>query len=125
MKVIDWYPTLNIFLKEIKIRNGVPLGCMFRPTNAQGKSVYDNFIDEYVDKAPLVVHAFTSDAAELRTYTVRFTSGNMFAEANMVAHEAESNSGFDLMALKYHYEGIGVNAVNTVQADNALKKLFY
>ena len=59
-----------------------------RPTSVQEKYVYDNFIDEYVDKAPLVRQAFTTDTEEVHTYIVRFASGNTVAEAKMVAYVA-------------------------------------
>ena len=54
MKFIDWYPTLINFLRAIPGRNGVPLSYLCRPTKVQVKAVYNDFIDEYVDKAPLV-----------------------------------------------------------------------
>ena len=54
----------------------------------QAKSVYDNFIDEYVYKGQLVGQAFTTDAGEVHTYIVRFTSGNTVVESKMVAHAA-------------------------------------
>ena len=91
----------------------------------QAKAVYEDFIDAYVDKAPLVGKAFTTDAAELQTYIVRFTSGNKVAEAKMVDHVAENNGLLDFMALKDYYEVDGVHAVNAVQSDKVLNHLFY
>ena len=76
MKWIDWYPTLINFLRSITGRNVIPFSYMCRPTNVQAKSVYNNFINEYVDKVPMVGQAFTTDVAEVHTYIVRFTSGN-------------------------------------------------
>ena len=43
----------------------------------------------------------------------------------MVAYSAENNGQLDFMALKYHYEGVGVHAVNAVQTDKVLESLFY
>ena len=62
MKWIDWYPTLIDFLREIPGRSGVPFSYLCRPTKVQAKSVYNDFIDEYVDKAPIVGQAFTTYA---------------------------------------------------------------
>ena len=73
-------------MRGILVRNEVPLSYLCRPTNVQAKTVYENSIDEYVDKAPLVVQAFTTDAAEVHTYIVRFISGNKVSEAKMVGH---------------------------------------
>ena len=43
----------------------------------------------------------------------------------MVAHAAENNGSLDFMALKDHYVGVGVHALNAVQADKVLNILFY
>ena len=124
IKWFDRYPTLINFLREIPGRIGVPLSYLCRPTNVQAKAAYEDFIDEYVDKASLVGQVFTTDAAEVRTYIFRFTSGNTVAEAKMIANAVESNGRIDFMALKDHYEGAGVNAVNVVQDDKVLNAFF-
>ena len=43
----------------------------------------------------------------------------------MDSHAAESNGTLAFMALKGHYEGLGVHAVNVVQADKVLNDLFH
>ena len=75
-------------MRAIPGRNEAPLSYICRPTNVQAKTVYDDFIDEYAEKATLVGHAFTTDAAEVHTYIVNSTSGNTVTEANMVDHAA-------------------------------------
>ena len=57
----------------------------------KSKTFNDDFIDEYVDKAPLFGQAFTTDTAEVNTYIVSLKSGNTVVEAKMVAHAAEKN----------------------------------
>ena len=111
-------------MREIPESNGVPLSYLCRPTNVQAKTVYDHFIEEYVYKATLFGQVFPTDAAEIHTYSVRFTSGNTVAEAKMVAHAAENNGCLDFMALKDHYKVVGVHTVNTVQADKLLGSFF-
>ena len=101
------------------------MGYLCRPANVQKKSVYEYFNDEYMEKAPLVGQAFTTDEVEVHIYIVSFTSENMFAEANMVACAAENNGYIDNIALKDHYKGVGVHAVNAVQADKVLNDLFH
>ena len=86
MKWIDWYPTLINLLRENIGKNGVPLSYLCIPTNVKVKAVYNNFVDEYNENTPLVGQAFTTDAVEVHTYIVRFTSGNTVTEAKMVAH---------------------------------------
>ena len=78
-----------------------------------------------MDKAPLVGQAFMNDEAEVHTYIFRFTSGNTVAEAKMFAHASENNGRLCFMSLKDNYEGVGVHAVNAVQADKVLNDLFY
>ena len=95
-----------------------------RSTKLQAKTFYEYFIDEYVEKAPLVGNEPTNDVAELHTYIGRFTAGNTVAEAKMIANAVESNGRIDFMALKDHYEGAGVNAVNVVQDDKVLNAFF-
>ena len=90
----------------------------------QAKDVYNNLIDEYVDKAALVGQAFTTDASEVYNYIVRFTSVNTAAEAKIFAHAAENNGRVDLMALKDIYEVVGVHVINPVQADKLLTIFF-
>ena len=42
----------------------------------------------------------------------------------MVAHTAENTGRLDFMALKDHYEGVGVHAVFLVQANKVLRYFF-
>ena len=51
IKWIDWYPTLINSLREIPVRNGVPLSYLCRPTKMQAITIYNDFIDKYVDRA--------------------------------------------------------------------------
>ena len=91
----------------------------------QAKSFYDHLIDEYVDKAPLVVQSITTDAEEVHTYIVSFTSGNTVVDSKMVDYASENNGRLDLMALKDHSEGVGVHTVNAVQADKVLRNFLF
>ena len=124
MKWIECYPTLINFLREIPRRNGVSVSYLCIPINVQAKSVYKNFIDKYVDKTPLVGQEFTTDAAEVHTYIVRFTSSNTVTETKMLAHGAENDGRLYLISLKDHYKGVGVNEVNEVQADKVMSNFF-
>ena len=90
-------------MRSIPGRNGVPLIYLCIPTNVQEKAVYNDFIYEYIDKAPLVGQALTTDAAEVHTSIFRFNSGNTVVEANMVAHAAENNGRPECIALMDHY----------------------
>ena len=91
----------------------------------QANSAYNNFIDEYVDKARQIRTAFTTDTTEVHTYIFMFASGNKVTEAKIVADSAKNNGRLDFIAVEYHYEGIGVQEVNVLQAHKVLNYLFY
>ena len=42
----------------------------------------------------------------------------------MVAYSVENTGLLDFIALKDHYEGVGVNTVSVMQADKVLKRFF-
>ena len=85
VKWIQWYPTFIKFLRDIPGRNGIPLSYICRPASAIVPTTgYGDFIDEYVDKAPLTGQAYLTDAAEVHTYVINLTSVNPVAEAKMV-----------------------------------------
>ena len=94
----EWYPTLVNFLRAIPGRTGIPLSYIIRHENVTPRNTYSDFIDEYVDRAPLTGQAYTTDAAEVHTYIVKFTSGNAVAEAKMVASAHRNDGRLDFNA---------------------------
>ena len=86
---------------------------------------YGDFIDEYVDKAPLTGQAYFTDSVEVNTYIIKFTPSNPVAEANMVQNAQKNDGRIDFIALKKHYKGVGVHAVEIVKYDKILQDLFY
>lgn len=126
MKWDEWKPTFINFLRAIPGRNGVPLKYVVRDDIAPLAGVaYTDFIDEYVDNAPLTGPAFTIDAADVHTYIVKFMSGNATAESKLLPIADEQDGRKDFMTLKAHYEGVGVNARDTLKADKIIENLFY
>ena len=51
-----------------------------------------DFLNDYVAMAPLDGDAFVTDAAEVHTYLVSFTSRNLTAEAKLQTH-MDANNG--------------------------------
>ena len=47
------------------------------------------------------------------------------AEARLIPHRGSANGRLDFIALRHHYEGVGVHAVNIIQTDKVLHELFY
>ena len=123
----EWKPTLLNFLRSIPGRNGVPLSYICREEDAPAVTYDHNidFIDNYVLMAPITGDAFTIDAAEVHTYITRFMAGNTVAETKMLPHVNEANGRKDFIALKEHFEGIGINSINILKADEILEKLHY
>ena len=88
---------------------------MIVPTTGCG-----DFIDEYLDKAPLTGQVYLTNAAEVHTYIIKFTSGNTVAEAKMVQNAQKNDGILDSIALKNHYEGVGVHAIYIVKSDKII-----
>ena len=122
---IDWHPTFINFLGAISGRNVVPLSYVCRPDPVVPPAMYVDFLDEYIDNAPLVGAAFVTDSTEVHTYIVKFIASNTTAEAKIQPHAADTNGRLGFLALKAHYEGVGVLAIDIVKADKTPEDLFY
>ena len=120
----DWKQSFTNYLRAIPGRNGVPLKYVIRdnpnPTNIQ----HLDFLDDYVDQAPLIGDAFVSDAMEVHTFLTNFLVGNTEAESVIKVYQ-NSNGREEWLALKLHYEGEGIYAHEIVQAEDDLNNLFY
>ena len=126
IKWIKWYPTYINFLHTITRRNGIPLSCICRLVSAiLPTTVYGDFIDEYVDKAPLTGQAYLTDAVEVHNYIIKFILGNPVAEAKIVQNSHKNYVRLDFIALQNHYEGVGVHAVDIFKSDKIILDLFY
>ena len=121
----DWEPTFRNFLRTIPGRDGVPLDYIIRANVAPIRGPNADMLTEYVNQAPLNGPAFQTDAAEVHTYLAKFIAGNSVAEAKVQANIDQKNGRIDFISLRDHYEGVGVNAVDIIKADNTLESLFY
>ena len=75
--------------------------------------------------APLSGATFAVDSAEVYTYIVNFIAGNNTAESKIQAHTDANDGRRDFIALKAHYQGVGINAIDVVQAEKVIKTLYY
>ena len=125
MKWEDWNPSFVNFLRSIPGRNGIPLSYVIRTNPLPDPVAHTDFLDDYVAMASLTGSAFEVDRAEVHTYIVKFISGNDTAESKIQGHTITNNGREDHIALKNHYEGIGVNSVDILRADAILEKLNY
>ena len=117
-KWADWAPTFLNYLRTIPGRDGVPLKYVCRPHEAPNPNPNGDFLDDYVYMAALDGEAFTIDAADVHTFIVNFISGNETAEAKIQAYEGQNNGRLDFIALKEHYEGVGLHALDIMKAEN-------
>ena len=126
-KWIDWCPTFVNFLRSIPGVTGIPLSYVIRENEAP-EPVWDNnkhFLENYIAMAPLMGESFEIDSAEVHTYMMHFIAGNSVAEAKIVAHGATSSGRRDFIALKSHFEGVGINALEITKAEQIINNLFY
>ena len=68
---------------------------------------------------------YLTDAAEVHTYIINFTSGNPVAEAKTVHNFQKNDRRLYSIALKNYYEGVVIHAVEIVKAEKILQDLFY
>jgi hypothetical protein len=115
-KWTDWVPSFLNYLRTIPGRDGIPLRYICWENEAPDPTPNADFLDDYVNMAPLNGEAFTIDAADVHTYLVNFVAGNETAEAKMQAYEGQNNGRLNYIALKDHYEGVGVHALDITRA---------
>ena len=125
IKWLDWRDSFINFLRSQPGRNGVPLSYVIRPNIAPLIRVNTQFLDDYVDQAPLTGEVFALDASDVHTYIVSFITENTTAENKIMPYLLENNGRRDYQALKNHYEGVGVNATMITQAEKDIETLFY
>ena len=56
---------------------------------------------------------------------MNFIMGNQVAESKVQIHQARNNGRLDFIALRDHYEGVGILAVDIQKAEITIRNLFY
>jgi hypothetical protein len=121
----EWCPVFINFLRTIPGCNRQPLSYVCQKNEHQILDPNVDFLDDYVNRAPLRGEAFVIDAAEVHIYIQSFIAGNETAEAKILGHANENNGRLDFLALKEHYEGVGANSKELLFANKILETLFY
>ena len=106
-------------------RNEVPLKYFCREDDIPNPSPNANFLDDYINMAPLTGEAYVIDSLHVHTSITNLVSGNETAEAKIKYFAAQTDGRIDYQALVDHYEGVGVHAINITKAEATLKGLFY
>ena len=121
----EWDPVFINFLRAIPGRNGIPLSYVVRKTEAATIIAGVDMIEDYINRVPLVGDAYNIDNAEVHTYIISFITGNTTAEAKILSHTTAKDGRSEFMALRDHYEGVGVNKCEILIADETINTLFY
>jgi hypothetical protein len=125
VKWTDWKDSFVNFLRTQSGRDGVPLNYVVRDSDIPTFNANVQFIDDYVDQAPLNGAAFAADAEEVHTYIIGFITENPTAENKLLPYTATANGRIDFQTLRDHYEGVGANARATLKAEDDISNMFY
>lgn len=121
----EWSPTFSNYLRSIPGRNGVPLSYIIRVSEAPDATPNPSFLDDYVAMAPLSGAAYSEDAGVVHTLLASLIAGNETAEAKVQGLVSKRDGRLDYMALKDHYEGVGLHAKNIIWAEKVLAERYY
>ena len=77
----DWAPTFINYLRAIPGRDGIPLKYVVRENNQPDPTPQLDFLDEYINMAPLNGLSYAIDAAQVHTFVLKLITGNEVAEA--------------------------------------------
>ncbi len=121
----DWQVTFANYLRLIPGRDGVPLNYVIRDNEQPDPTPHANFIDDYVSMAPLNGEAYVTDTATVHTLISKFIAGNELAESKVQVLISRLDGRLDWKALKEHYEGIGILALDVTRAEKIIENLFY
>lgn len=121
----DWNPTFVNYLRTMPGRDGVPLQYVVRMNDAAVPTVHEDFLEIYINMAPLNGEAFAMDNAKVLVLLRKFIVGNTEAEATLQAIDIEGHGRNAFIALRTHYEGEGILATDIVEAEHTIKEACY
>ena len=121
----DWKPTFLNYLRAIPGRDSIPLSYVVRENDNPDYTTKVDFLDEYVAGAPLNGDAFEIDTVEVRTYLMKYITGNENAESTVQALQDKRCGRIAFKALRDHYEGVGVYGTDITRAERILINLHY
>ena len=125
MKWEDWKPTFLNYIRAIPGRDGIPLKYICRDRDEVDLATNEDFLDDYIARAPLVGDSYAIDSVQVHTFLVNFVSGNDTAEAKIQGLQRPNDGREAFKRLVEHYEGVGIHAVDIREADEVIRSLFY
>ncbi|CAJ1959255.1 unnamed protein product [Cylindrotheca closterium] len=103
----------------------VPPYHVVQTNEASVPTYHEDFLEMYIQMAPLDGEAFTMDNAKVLVLLRKYIVGNTQAEATIRAINVEGKGRDAFIALRTHYKGEGLLAHDIVEAENTIKNLYY
>ena len=125
MKWQDWKNTFLSFLRTQPGRFGVPLSYICRDNENPLVRVNADFLDDYVDQAPLNGDGYIMDNLKVHTLLRRLVTDHTVAEQKLLATKDQADGRADFIILKAFYEGVGANSKSLAAAEKDINDLFY
>ena len=125
IKWTDWKPTFIGFLNSQPSCWDIPLNYVVRENDEPIIRTNQNFLDDYVDRAPMTGATYTMDSQKVHTFIVKFIAGHSAAEQKILPFKDTFDGRRAFLALRDFYEGVGSNAVSIIAAEKDLRDLFY
>lgn len=125
MKWYDWNLTFRNHLRAYVGRDGVPLSYVIRDNAIQDPTPQADFLDEYINMAPLQGEAYAADNKQVLTLLMKYIVGHNEAESAIQALNTTTDGRAAYLALKIFYEGEGLLATDIMEAKRTLTELFY
>ena len=121
----DWKPTFLNYPRLIPGRNCIPLSYVCRKKDGPDPTPQTDFLEEYVNMAPLIGDAYEMDNFEVRMYLMKFITDIEMAEATVQAIPNTRDGRSAFKALTKLYEGFGLHGIYISRVDRIIHNLFY
>lgn len=121
----DWKPMFINFLRMLPGRDRVPLSYVICKNDLPDNLPNIDFLEEYVNQAPLNGETFKQDSKDVRLYIIKYIAGNDDAEAKVQSISDDKCRRKVFKALEDIYKGTGINAKDIRKADRTIKEMHY
>lgn len=121
----DWEPIFRRYLRCLVGENGQPLSYVIRDSDAPDPTPHTDFLEMYINMAPLNGLAYEVDNQRVLTLLLKFTKGNDMADGAISALNTEHDGRAAFLAAKVRFQGEGITMTLLVKAEFTIDKLYY
>src|SRR5210317_2647115 len=121
----DWEPIFSKYLRCLVGRNGVPLSYVIRDHEAGDPTPHEDFLQMYINMAPLNGDAYVIDNGRVLTLLLKFVKSNDLADGAISAINTENDGRKAFMAVKSRFVGQGIMMTSVTKAERTVEKLYY